>query len=219
MGTPHTGYGIRINRSSLDGLGTFTVSMPRTNLSETKKTRTTEKTVEKIVIQLLHASLGCYQSFLINLFNQSFSMLVMKKILLLFILWITASSAVAQTQPNDICGKWLTADKKGIVEIYKRGNFYYGKIIQGNSSSNSDSLDSKNSKPELRSRKVVGMDILKNLKYKAENDWGDGSIYDPNSGDEYNLFISLDGLNMLKLRGFMGISIFGRTEIWTRVAK
>jgi uncharacterized protein (DUF2147 family) len=129
-------------------------------------------------------------------------------------LMLLALPCLAQQNADDICGRWLTADKSGFVEIYKRDALYFGKIVGGKGSG--DSLDSKNPKPELRSRKLIGLDILKGLKFKGENDWGDGNIYDPNSGSEYSLFISLEDANTLALRGYMGISLFGRTEKWTR---
>lgn len=58
--------------------------------------------------------------------------------------------------------------------------------------------------------------VLKGLRFKGENDWGDGIIYEPQHGGQYSLFISMNGKNTLHLRGYLGISIFGRTEIWTR---
>ncbi len=138
----------------------------------------------------------------------------MKTAIFLLVLPLSVSIGFAQKSPDDICGKWLTADKTGFVEIYKRGALYYGKIVGGNNGA--DSLDSKNPKPELRTRPLLGLDILKGLKFKGENDWGDGNIYDPRSGNEYNLFISLEDASTLSLRGYVGISLFGRTEKWAR---
>ncbi len=138
----------------------------------------------------------------------------MKTTIFLLALMLSAPSGLAQKSPDDICGKWLTADKSGIIEIYKRGALYYGRIVGGKGGA--DSLDSKNPKPELRTRPLLGLDILKGLKFKGENDWGDGNIYDPRSGNEYNLFVSLEDANTLSLRGYVGISLFGRTEKWTR---
>jgi uncharacterized protein (DUF2147 family) len=135
----------------------------------------------------------------------------------LLLLFADTATTLAQKNPDEICGRWLTADGDGVIVIYKCGEFYCGKIAGG--STGNDSLDSKNPKPELRKRKLLGLDILTGLKFKGENDWGDGKIYDPEGGGEYNMFVNLENKNTLNVRGYMGLSILGRTEQWTRINK
>ncbi|TAF43636.1 MAG: DUF2147 domain-containing protein [Sphingobacteriales bacterium] len=119
----------------------------------------------------------------------------------------------AKAQSSDkIIGKYWSPKKDGKIEIYKVANKYFGKIIWGNKPS---SKDTKNPNPELRSREIIGMVILTNFKYKDEQ-YQDGEIYDPLTGKTYSCKMWLENQN-LKVRGFIGISILGRTEIFERI--
>ena len=70
----------------------------------------------------------------------------------------------------------------------------------------------------LHSRPLLGLVNLWGFKYDEENDhWQDGHIYDPKNGKEYKCTISLKDKNTINVRGFIGISLIGRTDVWTRV--
>jgi uncharacterized protein (DUF2147 family) len=56
-----------------------------------------------------------------------------------------------------------------------------------------------------------------NFKYDGGNVWSDGKIYNPEDGKEYNCKMTLEGPNTLLVRGYVGISLFGKTQTWTRV--
>jgi uncharacterized protein (DUF2147 family) len=64
---------------------------------------------------------------------------------------------------------------------------------------------------------VVGLDVLHGLKPGADGTWDDGSIYDPSTGNTYTCSLALDGDDRLRLRGYVGIRLLGRTTTWTRV--
>ena len=66
---------------------------------------------------------------------------------------------------------------------------------------------------ERYNQKVVGLKIIMEMKKTAKNEWGEGTILDPNNGKVYKCKISRDGANLL-VRGFIGISIIGRTQTW-----
>ncbi|MBL4639683.1 MAG: DUF2147 domain-containing protein [Kordiimonadaceae bacterium] len=80
-------------------------------------------------------------------------------------------------------------------------------------------VDVKNPDEELRSRPLVGMVFLQGFEYSArKNRWNNGSVYDPNNGKTYDAKLSLDkGGETLEMRGYIGISLFGRTAKFTRV--
>ena len=69
----------------------------------------------------------------------------------------------------------------------------------------------------MRSRELVGLMILSGFVFDGDDTWEDGTIYDPREGKTYSCKMSLDGTNNLSIRGYMGISLFGRSETWTRV--
>ena len=61
----------------------------------------------------------------------------------------------------------------------------------------------------------IGLEILRNFKFDNDDEWEGGKIYDPESGKTYSCNMSLTG-NELKVRGYVGVSLLGRTETWTR---
>ena len=125
----------------------------------------------------------------------------------------------AQTKPDDIVGVWLTAGKEPAkIQIYKSGDKYFGKIVWlKNPTENSEpKIDSNNPDKRKRNQQIIGMIILKGFQFDGDDEWDDGEIYDPESGKTYSCYISVKNGNTLKVRGYVGISLFGRTEIWTK---
>ena len=78
-------------------------------------------------------------------------------------------------------------------------------------------LDENNPDPKLREQTILGLLIMKDLNYRGEGYWADGSIYDARNGTTYSLEVTMPEKNILKLRGYWGISLIGRTTTWTRV--
>ncbi len=126
----------------------------------------------------------------------------------------------AQTAEADaIVGKWITENNKGVVEIYKWSSMYYGRIISVKEPNGKDGkplVDKKNPDPKLRTRPIVKLEILKNFVYDGDKVWVDGKVYDPESGNSYSCKITLTDNNTIEVRGFMGVSIVGRTSVWKR---
>lgn len=144
----------------------------------------------------------------------------MKKIALIALLFI--SSLAAKAQADKILGTWLNEPKDAKIEVYKKGDEYFGKIIWLKNNVNEDGtspkLDSKNEDEKLRSRTIVGINILKDLEWdEDDNEWDDGEIYDPRSGSTYSLYAKLEDANTLYLKGYVGFSLIGRSTTWTRV--
>lgn len=127
---------------------------------------------------------------------------------------------MADSKESVIQGHWLTANKDAHIEIWKEGELFFGKIIWLLVTHEEDGTirkDKFNPKKELRDREIMGMKILNDFAYKGNGVWEGGTVYDPDSGNTYSGSIALNGPDMLKLRGFVGISLFGRTEYWNRV--
>ena len=79
--------------------------------------------------------------------------------------------------------------------------------------------DPLNDDENLRSRSRMGMKIMYNFTYDGDDEWDDGEIYDPKSGNTYRGTINMVSKNRLNLRGYVGISWFGRTSHWERKIK
>lgn len=145
----------------------------------------------------------------------------MKKITLLIIASLSIIfSAKAQKNADDIVGVWLTGSGKGHVKIDKVGNYYFGRLVWLKEPLNAEGkpkLDKNNEDVSKRSRTVLGMQLLGGFEWKNDNLWDNGNIYDPENGKTYNCKIDLENANTMNVRGFIGISLFGRTDIWKRV--
>ena len=140
----------------------------------------------------------------------------MRIILALFTLFVSLNTLAQKA--DDIIGVWLDEEKEGKIEIYKKGDTYYGKIIwlKEPRENGKPIVDSENPQAELRNRPILGLVILSDLVFDGE-EWEDGEIYDPNTGDTYSCYVALESQNRLKLRGYIGFSLVGRSSYWTRV--
>lgn len=123
---------------------------------------------------------------------------------------------------NEILGVWFTEEKDGKIKVYKEGDQYFGKIIWIEDDANDDDseprTDRENPDPDLRSRRIVGINILKDLEWDSDDqEWDDGTIYDPKSGNTYDVFARLEDPNTLYLKGYIGFSLIGRSTLWKRV--
>jgi uncharacterized protein (DUF2147 family) len=140
-------------------------------------------------------------------------------VLLVVALLVTSASwAVAEDKPADaVLGKWWFPKKNGQFEMKQSGGVYTGTVIDYDKP---ETLDNKNPDPELAKRKFIGIDMLSNFKYDSgEKQWLGGTIYDGDSGKTYKctLWFEKNKPDELYARGYIGISILGRTEIFKRV--
>ena len=78
--------------------------------------------------------------------------------------------------------------------------------------------DVENPNPAQRARDVLGIDLLRNVRASPERsgEWS-GEIYDPTSGRTYAAVLQMDGTDRLRVRGYLGIRLLGRTTTWLRV--
>ncbi|TWW01591.1 DUF2147 domain-containing protein [Chitinophaga pinensis] len=144
---------------------------------------------------------------------------MMKTLTLLFFSMIIATGSLfAQNGTADkILGTWLNEEKDGKIEIYKSGNKYFGKLVWGKNMYEPDGssrTDIKNPDTKLRTRKLQDLVILTNFTFD-DDEWEGGKIYDPKSGKTYSCVMKFKG-SSLQIRGYIGISMLGRTTIWTR---
>ena len=137
-----------------------------------------------------------------------------------FILLFTFCSLSTFAQNKDaVVGKWLSATSDGQIEIYKRSDKYFGKlswIKDPNDSNGKPKLDHKNPNANLRNKPILGLEILKDFVFE-DGKWTDGTIYDPQTGKVYSCNLSLKENGQLNVRGYIGISLIGRSETWKRV--
>lgn len=129
-------------------------------------------------------------------------------------------NAFAQkAKPDDVVGTWLTGEGTAKVQIYKENGKYFGKIVwlrEPNNEQGKPKVDSNNPENKLKTQPILGLVNLKDFKYAGENVWEDGTIYDPKKGKTYSSIMTLTDPNTLDVRGYIGISLIGRSDTWKR---
>jgi uncharacterized protein (DUF2147 family) len=143
------------------------------------------------------------------------------KVLLAGVSFFLLSTAFASDKenPDAIIGIWLNASGKGHIQIYKQGNKYYGKLVwlkEPNDEQGKPKMDTKNPNTALRSQPLIGSTILRDFVFD-DDEWNSGRIYDPQNGKDYKCFLRLKDAKTLSVRGYIGVSLLGRTETWTRI--
>ncbi|HCE54755.1 MAG: DUF2147 domain-containing protein [Lutibacter sp.] len=139
----------------------------------------------------------------------------MKKILLTFVLLFAIVS-----HSQSITGKWKTIDdetgkERSIVEIYESEGKIYAKIVKLLEKSEENKV-CENCKDANKNKPLKGMIIINGLK-KDGNEWNGAKILDPKTGSEYKCYITLENPNKLKVRGYLGFALLGRTQYWYRI--
>lgn len=149
----------------------------------------------------------------------------MKTLILNIILvgWLVFPSLGYAVEGDDILGEWVTEDRDCRVEMFKKGQRYFGKIAaikppnylpgETNGMDGKPRLDSNNQNESLRSRLLVGIELMKDFRFDNDK-WIGGRIYDPKNGKTYKCKISLAEDGMLHVRGYVGVSLLGRTTVW-----
>ncbi|MBX7243401.1 MAG: DUF2147 domain-containing protein [Bacteroidia bacterium] len=146
----------------------------------------------------------------------------MKQFLCLFaILFAFSFQSFAQSSADDLIGVWEPSHGKGRVKVEKIGDKYYGKVVwikePIDPETGQKKLDKSNPDPALRSRPRLGLRVLKDFTFSGKGVWEKGTIYDPENGSTYNCTITMKDKNTLDIRGYIGVSVFGRTDVWKRV--
>lgn len=149
----------------------------------------------------------------------------MKNIFLsLLLISICSFKNIASTNSEKIIGKWLASeDKNLVVEVYKSGNEFRAKIIWFDDSDDkskpmAERCDTKNPDKKLRTRKIIGLQVMQGLVYNAGDDeWKGGQIYDASSGKQWNAKAWLTTDGCLKVRGYWHFEFMGQNICFKKV--
>ena len=144
-------------------------------------------------------------------------------IILLAVLLLIPLVLFAESDTDRITGVWYNGEKTSKIEIYEtKGGDFAGKIIwlkEPNNEAGKAKTDSKNPDEKLQNRPLLNLVILTGLSNDGKTKYKSGKIYDPKSGKTYSAKAELLNNNTLALRGFIGISLAGRTDTWIRTTK
>jgi uncharacterized protein (DUF2147 family) len=127
--------------------------------------------------------------------------------------------SVTHLSAQSIVGIWKTIDdtdnvEKSHIEIYQHDGLYYGKVIKLLEGATVEVCTK--CKGDKKGQHLVGMILLENME-KSNDQWKGGQILDPASGKSYKCYLELETDEVLKVRGYLGIPAFGRTQYWYRV--
>ena len=143
---------------------------------------------------------------------------------LFFLVFMFSSFTTPPANPDAVVGVWKTGEGTAMVRIYKNGDKYQGKIVwlkePNDPETGKPKIDKNHPDESVRSRPILGLINVWGFVHKGDNIWEDGNIYDPKNGNTYSCIMKLDNPNTLEVRGYIGVSLIGRTDVWTRqVAK
>lgn len=143
-----------------------------------------------------------------------------RKTAVLTLLLASAISPIASRADEGTApvGLWKTEDAE--IEIFEVDGTLSGKIAALNKEYTSDGIektDISNPDPAKRSRPLIGLVFMTGFIPEGSGKWDHGTVYDPKSGNTYSSFLEYSGGDTLKLRGYIGISLLGRTAVWTKV--
>jgi uncharacterized protein (DUF2147 family) len=120
---------------------------------------------------------------------------------------------------DTIVGTWFNAEKTAKIDVFKTGGSYYGKVVwlkEPNNEHGKPKTDVENPEASLRNRGRLNLIVLTGLKAKRGGGYEKGKIYDPENGKTYSCQAEFKNKNTLALRGYIGVSLIGRTSEWTR---
>lgn len=140
---------------------------------------------------------------------------------------LVAVIVTAAPAGDDVLGLWYTEDDEAKVEITRQRGKYYGKIVWlreplypgEDEEAGRPKRDRNNPDEARRQDPILGLTVLKDFVFDGSSTWVKGTIYDPNNGKTYRCNMWLEDQGTLRVRGYIGISLFGRTTEWRRVPK
>jgi uncharacterized protein (DUF2147 family) len=143
--------------------------------------------------------------------------MIKKSLYLAILLIMVAGQLVFAQKSDDILGVWYNTEEDAKIEIFKEGGKYFGRVVwlKDPMEDGKPVMDANNADKSKRNRPIIGMKLLENFEFKGGS-WENGSIYDPRNGKTYASTIKRKGEKVLEVRGFIGVTLIGRTVEWTK---
>ena len=136
----------------------------------------------------------------------------MKRLLPLFVFLLCSLSTAQAADPIE--GLWKVSDGKATIRVTIEKGKLVGRITAV--SNPSWVFDTENKDPKLQTRKIIGLPMVWGF-YKKGDKWEGGKVYDSANGKTYKGKIWLEGKDKMVMRGFVGVSLLGRSAEWNRV--
>jgi len=146
--------------------------------------------------------------------NSKSKLIIMKYFFVTVTLFFFSLSLSAQT----IVGQWETYDdetneKKGLIEIFENNGVYTAKVMEAYTGPPNSTC--RFCEGDKKDQPIIGMEIIEGLEKDGDTYEG-GTILDPESGKIYKCYLELEEPDKLKVRGYIGFALLGRTQYWRR---
>jgi uncharacterized protein (DUF2147 family) len=142
----------------------------------------------------------------------------MRKLSILLLCLFISAVVIAN---DSIVGVWENSTGKTHFEVYKVKDKYFARIVHLKEPTDERGLpkvDRKNPDVSQQTRPIVGLVVVRNLVYnESDNQWKDGSIYNPEDGRVYQCLIKLKDNNTMDVRGYVGFACLGKTTTMHRI--
>jgi uncharacterized protein (DUF2147 family) len=123
-----------------------------------------------------------------------------------------SKTRAASLAESGIFGEWWSEEKDGRIRFYKHRDGTIRGILTW---SKKPRADIENDNPKLRTRSIIGIVLMWNLRYE-DGEYENGYVYNPEDGNTYRVDIEVLGPRTLRVHGHIGISLFGQSQVWTR---
>jgi uncharacterized protein (DUF2147 family) len=137
--------------------------------------------------------------------------------LLIFASCVCGAAGGRAAETASPIGLWKNED--ATFEIFENDGKLSGRIValkEPKTPEGKEKTDIHNPNRSKRDRPIIGLVFMSGFNHKSDTRWENGTVYDPKSGNTYSGSLELEGPDRIKLRGFIGISLIGRTAVWTR---
>jgi len=136
-------------------------------------------------------------------------------LLLAFTFFIALGNSATAQKADDIIGIWMPSEGTSYIQIYKQkeSEKYFGRIVWLKEPND----ETGNPKKDPNGDPILKMVNLKDFVFE-DDEWTDGTIYDPKSGNLYYCTIEMDKKDKLAVRGSVDpFGLVGRTDVWVRM--
>jgi len=124
---------------------------------------------------------------------------------------------LAATDSHSVLGLWKNED--ATFEIFENEGKLGARIValrEPLTSDGKEKTDIHNPDASKHGRPIVGIVFMSGFTPAGPGKWEHGAIYDPKSGNTYSCSMEQEGSDKIKVRGFIGVSLIGRTDVWSR---
>lgn len=139
---------------------------------------------------------------------------MMARYYLLVCIYFISLTVNSQNNADEILGYYMSSQQNSIFKFYKDGEKYYAKSVWMKHPGRRDTLNPDVTK---RNRKILGSILVWDFVHDGPHTWINGYVYDANKGKTYKSIITRDKDGNLLVRGYIGISIIGKTEYFVKV--